>query len=163
MSVRESYRLTLKRFRVDARILLSIIRIGVPAGVQSMLYAISNMLIQSNINSFGADAIAGCAAYGKIDGFLYMPINAFGLAATTFTGQNMGAEKYDRVRKGAKTGIIMAAACSIFGAVIVFLVAEPLVAAFTQNNTEAVRYGIIDDVFLAPTYFLFSPTSCSEA
>jgi Na+-driven multidrug efflux pump len=116
------------------------------------------MLIQTNINVFGPDAMAGNAAFGKIDGFLYMPLNAFGLAATTFVGQNIGARKLDRVKRGAITAVLLGFAVSAAGAVVVFLVSEPLLQIFTKQNAEAVRYGLIAMHYLAPFYCIFSAT-----
>lgn len=152
------YKLELKKLRVNFRLLWSIVRIGVPAGLQSMMYAISNILIQTNINTFGADAMAGCAAYGKIDGFMYMPLNSFGLAATTFTGQNMGADKPDRVRKGARAGILMGLVSSVSMGLIVVLTGERLMTVLTGGNLEAVRYGVTMMWIMAIFEWTFVPT-----
>ena len=158
MRTHESFRLDLRKIKINGGILLSIVKIGVPAGIQSMMYSVSNLLIQSNINVFGSNAMAGCAAYSKIDGFLYMPLNAFGLAATTFTGQNMGACKYDRVKKGAITGVMMGVCTSIIGVIIVFFTARYFVSIFTQGNAEAIEYGISFMKIIAPFYWVFSAT-----
>ncbi|MFA6947472.1 MAG: MATE family efflux transporter [Eubacteriales bacterium] len=158
MRTEGALRLRWRELKLDRSILLSVVRIGVPAGLQSMLYAISNMLIQTNINSFGSDAMAGCAAYGKIDGFLYMPLNAFGLAATTFTGQNMGAQKHDRVKRGALVGVGLGASTSLAGAAIVLAVAPMFVSIFTKGNAEAVRYARMEMFLIAPFYCIFAPT-----
>ena len=91
MLTRESYRVELKRIRFDKSILKNVIRIGLPAGMQSVLYSVSNLVVQASINSFGTDAIASWAAIGKIDGFIWMVMSAFGIAITTFVGQNFGA------------------------------------------------------------------------
>lgn len=152
------WRLRPQKIRIHGHILLQAIKIGIPAGLSGVLYAVSNMLIQTNINVFGPDAMAGNAAFGKIDGFLYMPLNAFGLAATTFVGQNIGARKLDRVKRGAITAVLLGFAVSAAGAVVVFLVSEPLLQIFTKQNAEAVRYGLIAMHYLAPFYCIFSAT-----
>ena len=92
-----------------------IVRIGLPAGLQSVMYSLSNIIIQSSINSLGTDTIAAWTAYGKIDTIYWMIINAFGISITTFAGQNFGAGKYDRVRKGIRVclGISMGATIAL--------------------------------------------------
>ena len=102
MLTRESYRVELKRIRFDKSILKNVIRIGLPAGMQSVLYSVSNLVVQASINSFGTDAIASWAAIGKIDGFIWMVMSAFGIAITTFVGQNFGAQQYARVKRSIR-------------------------------------------------------------
>lgn len=75
---------------------------GLPAGVQNSVIAIANVVVQSNINSFGKLAVAGCGAYSKVEGFGFLPITCFSMALTTFISQNLGAKKYDRAKKGAR-------------------------------------------------------------
>mgnify|MGYP002708718172 CR=1 FL=1 len=87
----EAYQLVLKRVRFHKEALKQIIRIGLPAGFQSAMYNISNVIIQSSINGFGTDVMAAWTAYGKIDAFVYMPMEALSLAISTFVGQNIGA------------------------------------------------------------------------
>ena len=92
----------------------SIIKIGIPTGIQSTLFAISNLAIQTKINIFGEDAMAGVAAVGTLNGFLYMPIAAFGLASMTFAGQNFGAGKPERVNKAVKSALAMVMSFDMF-------------------------------------------------
>ena len=96
----DSYKLDVKALKVDMKILRKVVKIGLPAGLQSMMYSISNVLIQANINSFGTDTIAAWAVFGKIDGLFWMTMDAMGIAVTTFSGQNFGADKLDRVKNG---------------------------------------------------------------
>jgi Na+-driven multidrug efflux pump len=84
------------------------VQIGLPAGFQSLMYSSSNVIIQSNVNNFGTDTIAAWTAYGKIDGIFWMAMSAFGISITTFVGQNYGAGKSDRVRKGVRVCFMMA-------------------------------------------------------
>lgn len=97
----EMYRLRFSRIRLDRRMLNRIIRIGLPAGLQSVMYSLSNVIIQSGVNSLGTDTIAAWTAYGKIDSVFWMIINAFGISITTFVGQNYGAGKMDRVKRAS--------------------------------------------------------------
>ena len=108
MRTRDIYRLHLRKISIDWIMLKRIVRIGFPAGVQSILYSVSNVIIQSAVNSLGTNNVAAWAAYGKVDGLFWMMINALGIAATTFVGQNYGAKKMDRVHRGVRTSMIMA-------------------------------------------------------
>ena len=98
---------------MEKKSLFRILRIGIPAGVQSVTYALSNLIIQASINDFGTDVIAAWGTYGKMDGIFWMTISSFGIALTTFVGQNYGAGKYDRVRKGIKDTMWMSTAATI--------------------------------------------------
>jgi putative MATE family efflux protein len=104
---REAYRFEIKELRIDRRILQKVIKIGLPAGLQSMMYSISNVLIQAKINAFGTNTIAAWAVFGKIDGIFWMTMDAMGIAVTTFAGQNFGARKFDRLKKGNYVGLWM--------------------------------------------------------
>ena len=100
----EEYRLRLKSIRFHGWVFKRIIAIGLPAGCQSLMYSLSNALIQANVNSFGTDTVAAWTAYGKIDSLFWMVVNAFGIAVTTFVGQNYGAGCYQRIKKGTFEG-----------------------------------------------------------
>lgn len=113
MRTKESYHLDLKSIRFHKEILKRIIQIGLPAGVQSLMYTSSNVIIQSSINSFGTNTVAAWTAYGKIDGIFWMTINALGISVTTFVGQNYGAGKYERVQKGVRICLVIAISISI--------------------------------------------------
>ena len=126
MLTRESYRVELKRIRFDKSILKNVIRIGLPAGMQSVLYSVSNLVVQASINSFGTDAIASWAAIGKIDGFIWMVMSAFGIAITTFVGQNFGAQQYARVKRSIKVCLGMALGTTIALSILLLVFMEPL-------------------------------------
>lgn len=151
---RESYRVELRHIRFHREVLKNVVRIGLPSGAQSVLYSVSNLLIQASINSFGTDAIAAWAAIGKIDGFIWMVMSAFGISITTFAGQNFGAGKYDRVKKGTRTCLLMALGSTIFLSVIVFFFGGSLLHFFTADETVI---AIGQDFFhvLAPSYFTY--------
>ena len=95
ITTKECYRLILKDIRFHKHALLETIRIGLPGGIQNAVVSFSNLIVQYNINSFGAAAVAGCSAYTKIDGFAVLPVMSFSMAVTTFTGQNVGARNYE--------------------------------------------------------------------
>ena len=109
----DSYRLTLRRIRFDGALLGRIVQIGIPAGLQSTMYTLSNILIQAAINGFGKDTTSAWAAYGKIDVLFWMTMNSMGTAVTTFAGQNYGVGRYDRVRKSAREGALIALVLTI--------------------------------------------------
>lgn len=155
---RLGYRLTLKGFCLDGGIVREIIRIGIPTGVQSMLYAITNMMIQTGINVFGADAMAGTAAYYKLDGLQYLPINSISIAIMTFTAQNMGANKPERVRQGIRSALIMGFGCSLFTAMLWVIFGRPLLTMLTGGNVTAVHYGYMMLLCMAPLEWTFVPT-----
>ena len=146
-------RLDLKCLGVNKGKLLQIMQIGLPAGFQGMLFSLSNVVIQSSVNSFGATIVAGNSAAQNIEGFVYVGMNAFYQAAISFMGQNVGAGKYNRVNKilfAAETCVIVIG----FGlSAIVRLFAEPLLSLYTDSpavvEAGTVRLGII-----CATYFL---------
>ena len=105
MKTKEVYKLKLREIRFYGGMVSKIIKIGLPTGIQNIVIALSNVIIQSGINSFGAVVMAGFTSYVKIDGFNFLPLMSFSMAATTFTGQNIGAGKWDRVREGFHAGL----------------------------------------------------------
>ena len=154
MLTRESYRVELKRICFDKSILKNVIRIGLPAGMQSVLYSVSNLVVQASINSFGTDAIASWAAIGKIDGFIWMVMSAFGIAITTFVGQNFGAQKYGRVKRSIMICLVMALSTTIALSILLLLFMEPLLRFFTGDET-VIAIGQNFFWVLAPSYFTY--------
>ncbi len=148
----ESIRLTLKSLHIDGRKFGQIIRIGLPAGLQGLLFSISNVLIQSAINSFGSAMVAASSAAGNIEGFVATSMNAYYNAAITFTGQNMGAKKYDRIDKVAKICTILVIVTWIIVGGLTMLVSRPLLSIFT-SDPEVIRLGVIRINVLMIAYF----------
>lgn len=99
------YQLRLRDIRFDRELFRETLRVGLPTGIQNSVISIGNVTVQSNINSFGSDAIAACGVYAKLQGFAMLPIMSFTMALTTFISQNLGAKEYDRAKKGASFGI----------------------------------------------------------
>ena len=95
----EAFRLSFRELRMNGNMLRLIVVNGIPAGIQNSIIAVANVFVQSNINQFGALAMAGCGSYSKIEGFGFIPVTCFSQALTTFIGQNLGAKEYDRAKK----------------------------------------------------------------
>ena len=120
MRAQDMYRLESKRVRLDQRMLKRIVRIGFPAGLQSVMYGSSNVIIQQEIDSLGTNTVAAWAAYSKIDAVFWMMVNSFGIAITTFVGQNYGAGKTDRVHKGVRSCMKMTVISSALMSVLIY-------------------------------------------
>ena len=141
-----------RQMRIDRTKLKGIVRIGLPAGLQSLLFSISNVLIQSAVNSFGSATVAGSSAASNVEGFVGTTMNAYYNAAITFTGQNMGAKKYDRIDAIAKictvlvfvTWILMSGATILFG--------RPLLGLYTSDS-EVIEIGMLRIKVLMIAYF----------
>ena len=154
MGTREVYRVELKKIRFDGGILKSVIRIGLPSGLQSVAYSFSNLLIQASINGFGTTAIAAWSAIGKVDGFVWMVMGAFGISVTTFVGQNFGARCYDRVKRCARSGLAMCMGSVVSLSALILIFGAPLLRFFTGDEA-VVELGVRFFHVLAPSYFLF--------
>lgn len=141
MTTTEEYRVRLREIRCDWRMLKLIVQYGLPAGLQNSVIAIANVVVQANINAFGTMAVAGCGAYGKIEGFAFLPITSFTIALTTFVGQNLGGREYERAKKGAGFGVICAILLSETIGLLTWLGAPVLIRAFTQEP-EAIAFGV---------------------
>lgn len=119
--------------RFDAPSLKAVVVQGLPSGIQNSVISIANVIVQSNINSFGAQAMAGCGAYSKVEGFAFLPVTCFSMALATFVSQNVGAGQPDRVRKGMKFGTL----CSVLMAEIVgvgiYTLSPWLIGAFSRE------------------------------
>ncbi len=154
MCTNESYRVELKHIGFDRGILRNVIRIGLPAGLQSVMYSLSNLIIQAGINSFGTTVIASWAAIGKVDGFIWMVMGAFGISITTFVGQNFGAGHYDRVKRSVKVCLGMTLGTILALSAVILLFSRPLLGFFT-GDAAVVETGAAFLQILGPSYFLF--------
>lgn len=154
MRTTDSYRLYLKEIRFSPYFLHNIIRIGLPAGVQSTMYSVSNLIIQSSINSFGTDTVAAWTAYGKVDGIFWMIMGAYGVSITTFAGQNFGAGKYDRIKKSVRICLGMAAFTSFLLSVIVLTGGRLFFRMFTDDpNVISIGLGMMR--VISPSYVTY--------
>ncbi len=139
---KEVYQLKFKELRVDKTHLREIIHYGLPSGFQNSVIAFANVIVQTNINSFGSVAQSACGTYAKLEGFAFLPITCFTMALTTFVSQNLGAKQYERTKQGTKFGIICAVVMAEIVGVLMVLFAKPLMQAFIQNDPKAVEIGI---------------------
>lgn len=154
MRTQDSYQFFLKEIRFSPVLLHNIIRIGLPAGIQSTMYSVSNLIIQTSINRFGTDTIAAWTAYGKVDGIFWMIMGAYGVSITTFAGQNFGAGKYDRIKKSVRICLSMAAVTSILLSVIVLAGGRVFFGLFT-NDPGVVTIGLGMMWVISPSYITY--------
>ena len=159
MKGNEVFRLRLRDVRGDWGMLWQIVVNGVPAGVQNSIISVANVFVQSNINAFGATAVAGCGSYSKIEGFGFLPVTCFALALTTFTSQNLGARKYERAKKGAVIGAVCSLCVAEFIALCINLFSPWLIGAF-GGGQEAVSYGVAWARTVTWFYFLLAFSHC---
>lgn len=157
-----SYRISLRKIKFHRDKLKLIIRYGLPSGLQNSIIAIANVVVQSNINSFGDMAMAGCGAYSKIEGFAFLPITSFTMALTTFVSQNLGAKQYDRVKKGARFGMLCSMLLAELLGIVMFLWAPQLISAFNQQ-LEVVHFGVDRARTSAFFFFLLAYSHCISA
>lgn len=150
----DSYKLNWKEIRFHKIILMKIIQIGLPAGFQSTMYSFSNVIIQSSINRFGTNIIAAWTAYGKIDGIFWMAMSSFGIAVTTFVGQNFGAGKFERVKKGICICFVMAMSVAIGMSILLYFGGAVIYRLFTQDEM-VIKYGMEILRFLVPGFFTY--------
>lgn len=135
------YKVSLRKIRFHKATLREIVRYGLPSGVQNSVIGFANIVVQMNINSFSSAAVAGSGAYSKIEGFAFLPVTCFSLALTTCIGQNLGAGKYDRAKKGALFGILCSITLAELIGLMVFIFSPQLVAMF-NDNPSVVAYGV---------------------
>lgn len=153
----DAVKLHISKLRIHKEQILKITRLGLPAGIQGSLFSISNVLIQSSVNDFGQVFMAGNTAAGSIEGFLYVAMNAFHQTAINFTGQNMGAGRYKRVRRTMEICLGCVTAVGLVLGVGVYLLREPLLRIYiTESPTaaEAIAAGAERMLYLCIPYFL---------
>lgn len=150
----QAYRLEPRKIRFYGNLLDRIVRIGFPAGLQSVMYSLSNIIIQASINAFATDIVAAYTAYGKLDGLYWMMINAFGVSITTFVGQNFGAGKYDRMRRSVRVCLLMTFGATVLMSGFFLLLGEPLYRLFT-DDAQVIALGMQILRLLVPTYVTY--------
>lgn len=121
------------KMRPEKLAMWDITRISVPCGLSHSMFNIANLIIQTKINSFGAVAMAGAAAYSKIDAFVYMPMSALALALSTYVGQNIGAGLYGRIRKGIRVTVILSVVATAVLSAVIIIAFDPIVHLFTDD------------------------------
>ncbi len=144
-------RVDLKELKVHAEMAKTIINVSIPAAIQGAIVSISNLFVQSYINSFGGNVMSGYTAFHKIDQIIIMPFTSISTATATFVGQNLGAGQVDRAKKGVRTSIAMSFAITIaLGAVAMFF--APSLVAFFNNKPEVIEYGTLFLRWITPFY-----------
>ena len=141
--------------KIDFSLLKQILYFGLPAGIQSMLITFSNIIVQYYINGYGGDAVAAYATYFKLENFIWMPIVAIGQASMTFSGQNVGANNYKRVKKGAFVAILLSGGLSIVIATIILSFSHTFMRIFIKNK-EIIYLGSQIALTTFPFYWLYS-------
>lgn len=153
MRVNDDYRVTAKEIKVHKKMAARIIKVGLPTGIQNMVISLSNILVQAGVNGYGATAMAGFAAYMKVDGFNILPIMSFSMAATTFVGQNFGAGKIDRVKKGTFVTLGMCIVYTILTGILLLAFQDSIMHLFTGDET-VIAYGKICMLYFCPFYWM---------
>ena len=162
LTTKGTHRIVPSKVKIHKELLGEILKYGLPSGFQNSIIGLANVVVQSNINSFGDMAMAGCGAYSKIEGFAFLPITSFTMALTTFVGQNLGARQYDRVLKGAKFGMICSMTLAEIIGVIIFVFSPQFVAAF-DATPEVIHFGTLRGQTSAFFFCLLAYSHCVSA
>lgn len=153
LRVKSDYKLYIKDLKINKETAVKIIKIGLPTAIQNMVISFSNVLVQSSVNAYGATAMAGYAAYLKIDGFNILPVLSISMAVTTFTGQNVGANRLDRVKKGMYSSLIMVLVYTAFIGAVLLIFSHQVLGLFT-HSAQVIMYGQLVMKYFCPYYFL---------
>ena len=145
----------INKIRFHRDMLMEIVRYGLPSGVQNSVIALANVIVQSQINSFGKLAMAAYGTHAKIEGFAFLPITSFNMACTTFISQNLGAKQYDRAKKGARFSILSAVLMAEAIGVCYYLFAPQLIGLFDQTS-GVISFGVQQARTVALFYFLLA-------
>ena len=151
----EDYRMSFRELRLKGVYLANMLRLGIPSGLQSSMYAVSNMIIQVGVNSLGTVVVASWAMTSKTDGIFWAVSNALGAAITSFIGQNLGAGRHDRVKLCVKEGMILAGGITVALSGLIMLTAKPLLRLLTNDKAViATTYEIM--TYFVPYYFTWT-------
>ena len=153
LKVKSDYKLYIKDLKINKETAVKIIKIGLPTAIQNIVISFSNVLVQSSVNAYGATAMAGYAAYLKIDGFNILPVLSISMAVTTFTGQNVGANRLDRVKKGMYSSLIMVLVYTVFIGAVLLIFSHQVLGLFT-HSAQVIMYGQLAMKYFCPYYFL---------
>lgn len=148
------YRLDLRQFHFSGKLLKSILWVGIPVGLQSMMYNFANVLLQTNINELGTATIAAWSVFGKIDGIFWMIQSSLGIAITTFVGQNYGAGKYERVKKSVRVCLGLSLGITLANSVFLIIFSRPLYCFFVDDS-QVIETGVFMMRFMVPSYITY--------
>jgi len=153
------HKVYIRKISINFSMLKNLLKMGLPTGIQNSVIAFANVIVQSNINSFESDAMAGCGSYSKLEGFAFLPITSFSMALTTFIGQNLGAKQYDRVKKGARFGLFGGVFLAELVGITIYILAPTLVGLF-NSQPEVIKYGVMQGRTVSLFYFLLALSHC---
>jgi putative MATE family efflux protein len=159
LQVDAPYRVHIRSIGFDKESLLQIVRYGLPSGVQNSVIALANVVVQSNINSFGKAAMAGCGSYSKLEGFAFLPVTCFTQALSTFVGQNLGAQQHARVKKGVAFGVTCSCLMAEIIGILSYVFAPQLIGLFSET-AEAIQFGTQHMRTICLFYFLLAFSHC---
>lgn len=151
------YRLIPRDLRIDLSVLRRVLRIGLPAALQTSITSLSNVFVQAYINGFGSSCMAGWTMYSRLDAFAWMPMMCVGMASTTFVGQNLGAGNVARSKQGVRIAIRIAFACTALVVLVLMCFSRPLLTLFS-TDADVLYYGRMFVLFLSPFYIPFCAT-----
>lgn len=152
----------MKKIRFHKDMLKLILQYGIPSGIQNCVIALANVFVQSNINSFGEDAMAGCGSYSKLEGFAFLPITSFTMAISTFISQNLGAKERKRARTGATFGILTSITLAEIIGVLMWIFAPYCISIFNTDES-VVSIGVLQCRTITLFYFLLAFSHCIAA
>ncbi len=153
------YRVSVRKICFHKESLKEIIRYGLPSGVQNSVIALANVVVQTNINSFGKAAMAGCGSYSKLEGFAFLPVTCFTQALSTFVGQNLGAGQHERVKKGVAFGLVCSCTLAEIIGGLSYVFAPQLIGFFSES-AEAIHFGTQHMRTICLFYFLLAFSHC---
>lgn len=141
-TTRDIYRLDWRGLSINARVLGEIVAVGLPAAIQSVITSFSNVFVQSYINAFGSQCMAGWSAYNKLDQFILLPMQSLAMAATTFVSQNIGADQQKRASKGTVVSVSLSLGVTVVIILAVYVFAAPAIALFTPDEA-VIKFGVL--------------------
>ena len=162
LRIPDVYRLEPGKIRIHRESAGSILKIGIPSGVQTSMISIANVVVQASINGFGAAAMAGCGTYSKLEGFAFLPVVCFNQALATFVGQNIGAKQYDRAKKGAFFGILCCMIMAELVGICMWCFAPELIGFFNESP-QIIELGSRHMRSICLFYFLMSFSHCAAS
>ena len=156
---KEAYGVRWRQVRFHPATLRAVVAQGVPSGVQNSVISIANVIVQANINAFGANAMAGCGAYSKVEGFVFLPVTCFSMALATFVSQNIGAGQLPRVRRGMRFGIVCSCLLAECVGLAMFTMAPIFIGAFS-GEADVVAFGVQQARTVSLFYCLLAFSHC---
>jgi len=158
--IRDYTGLDIRRIRFLPHMMREVVGLGLPSGIQNAVLTVGNLVVQKNINAFGAHAMSGFGAYVKIESVVFLPILSMSMSIPTFVSQNLGAAKYERAKKGASFSIVFGLITAEAVGIFTYFFAEPLLRIFT-TDPSAIKFGLIHSHIVPPFYFLLAFAHCA--